>query len=210
MFTGTHLKRAIFTLFLCLGRGSTGWASPPPSLSAAATEALQIVTTRRDHGGAPFLVLDKVAAAIWVFDGEARLLGSTPVLVGAAAGDDSVPGIGSRPIAQIRPHERTTPAGRFRMEPGRNHTGEDIFWIDYDAAVSLHRLRPSQAVERRPARLASATPSDNRISYGCVNLPPAFYDDLVRPLFSSGQGVIYVLPETRSVRTIFPSATAAP
>ena len=89
------------------------------------------------------------------------------------------------------------------MEPGRNLSKEDIFWIDYESAVSLHRLRHSSPVERRPARLASVTPADNRISYGCVNLPPNFYDNVIIPLFSVGNGWIYVLPETRPVSTLF-------
>ena len=106
-------------------------------------------------------------------------------------------------MSAIQPHEKTTPAGRFRLEPGRNLSGEDIFWVDYDAAVSMHRMRPSKPAERRPERMASATAADNRISYGCINLPPAFYDAAIRPVFSSGRGWIYVLPETRSVQSLF-------
>jgi hypothetical protein len=63
------------------------------------------------------------------------------VLLGLARGDVSVPGIGERKISDINPHERTTPAGRFISEPGRNLSGEDIVWVDYDAAVSMHRVR---------------------------------------------------------------------
>ena len=171
--------------------------------SAVTAEALRIIKARADNAGAPFIVVDKKAASLWVFDDQARLLGTAPVLLGAAIGDDSVPGIGTRAIAQIRPHERTTPAGRFRLEPGHNHTGEDIFWIDYDVAVSLHRLRSGAALERRAARLASPTPKDNRISYGCVNLSPSFYDEVILPLFSTRSGWIYVLPETRPLHSLF-------
>lgn len=178
----------------------TAQAEPP---SEAAEIALQHIKNRGGHQQQPFIVLDKVAARIWVFDAEARAVGTSPVLLGAAVGDHSVPGIGSRPLREIQPHERTTPAGRYRMEPGRNLQGEEIFWVDYDAAVSLHRLRPSVPAERRPQRLASATPGDNRISYGCVNLPPPFFDKVVRPLFSKGSGWIYILPETRPVQTLF-------
>ncbi|MDQ7744408.1 L,D-transpeptidase [Hydrogenophaga pseudoflava] len=180
--------------------GATAQAVPP---SGPTQEVVRAIQARGIGGHGPFVVLDKVAARIWVFDEQARPVDSSPVLLGAARGDDSVPGIGARPIGAIRPHERTTPAGRFRLEPGRNHQGEDIFWVDYDAAVSLHRMRRSNPVERRPERMASETPDDNRISYGCINLPPAFYDAVVRPLFSSGRGWIYVLPETRPVQSLF-------
>lgn len=55
------------------------------------------------------------------------------------------------------PHERTTPAGRFLAEAGRNADGDDIFWVDYDVAVSMHRVRAHVPAERRLQRLASPT-----------------------------------------------------
>lgn len=190
-----------FLLLIVLGLKAESALAMPPS--PAVEEAVRLIQARSDNAGHPFVVLDKVSARVWVFDASGQPLSSSAVLLGAAKGDDSVPGIGSRPMSAIQPHEKTTPAGRFRLEPGRNLSGEDIFWVDYDAAVSLHRLRPSKPAERRPERMASATAVDNRISYGCINLPPAFYDAAIHPVFSSGRGWIYVLPETRSVQSLF-------
>lgn len=147
-------------------------------------------------------MLDKVSARILVFDADAHHLGSSPVVLGAARGDDFVAGIGSRPRRSIEPHEKTTPPGRFRVEPEHNLNGEDIFWVDYDAALSLHRIRASNPAERRAERMASATAANNRISFGCINLPHAFYDAVIQPVYSSGRGWIYVLPETRSVDSL--------
>ncbi|HEY9067333.1 MAG TPA: hypothetical protein VIO33_20285, partial [Burkholderiaceae bacterium] len=67
------------------------------------------VATSRDNGAMPFVILDKRAAQIYVFDADARLTGASRVLLGAAPGDDSVPGIGQRPMDQVRPEEKTTP-----------------------------------------------------------------------------------------------------
>ena len=94
-------------------------------------------------------------------------------------------------------------AGRFASEPGRNDKGEEIVWIDYAAALAIHRLRPAPAQERRPARLASPTPDDNRISAGCIVVPVAFYDTVVAPTLGSGRGIVYVLPESRPVHHLF-------
>ena len=190
-----------FLLLIAVGLNAGLALAMPPSPAAA--EAVRLIQARSDNAGDPFVVLDKVSARVWVFDASGHQLSSSPVLLGAAKGDDSVAGIGTRPMSAIQPHEKTTPAGRFRLEPGRNLSGEDIFWVDYDAAVSLHRLRPSPPAERRPERMASSTAADNRISYGCINLPPAFYDAAIRPVFSSGRGWIYVLPETRPVGSLF-------
>ena len=158
-----------------------------------------------DHQGLPFAIVDKVQARVFVFDAQGRLRGSAPALLGLARGDDSVPGIGERPLSGIRPEERTTPAGRFVAALGRNLRGEDILWVDYDTAISMHRVIDTHPSERRPQRLASATPLDNRISYGCINVPAGFYDKVVIPAFSGTHGIVYVLPETRSARNVFAS-----
>lgn len=113
-------------------------------------------------------------------------------------------------MAQVRPEERTTPAGRFVTEPGRNLRGEDIVWIDYESAVSLHRVRSVSASERRLQRLASRSAQDKRISYGCINAPEAFYNQWIDPLFGRSSGVAYVLPDTEPFASIFIAASAYP
>ncbi len=156
-----------------------------------------------DNGNAAFLIVDKREAVVYVFDAQARLRDSTPALLGSARGDDSVPGIGERPLALVKPDERTTPAGRFVAEAGRNMSGEDVVWIDYDAAVSMHRVRNTTPSEKRLRRLATPTIDDNRISYGCINLPVAFYERVVKPLFATQRLVVYVLPDVKPVRQLF-------
>jgi len=161
------------------------------------------VMDQRDHRGMPFVIVDKQHVRVFVFHPDGKLDGATPALMGSAAGDDSVPGIGEREMLAILPHERTTPAGRFLSSPGINSLGEDIIWVDYSAAVSMHRVRAKDPKERRLERLASATSDDNRISFGCINLPVAFYDSIVKPALGASQGVVYVLPETRSLQAVF-------
>ena len=171
--------------------------------SVATRQVVDWVAGTGNHSGQPFVVIDKKAARLYVFDAAARLRDATPVLLGSAPGDDSVPGIGSRPIAEVRPEERTTPAGRFMGMSGRNHTGEDVVWVDHGAAVSMHRVRTTQPTERRLERLASPSVADKRISYGCINVPADFYDAHIRPMFSGRHAVIYVLPEHKSLQQVF-------
>ncbi len=156
-----------------------------------------------DTGGRAFAIIDKTAATVSLYDASGKLMATSPVLIGQAIGDASVPGIGERPVQEIAPHERTTPAGRFISEPGKNLTGDSVVWIDYDAAVSMHRLRPSEPHEKRLERMATATPLDNRITYGCVNVPIAFYDRWVQPTLGKTSGVVYVLPETQPAKKRF-------
>lgn len=173
----------------------------------AARQLIDWVRASGDNQRLPFIVIDKRQALALVFDAAGQLRGTSPVLLGAARGDHSVPGIGERPMASILPQERTTPAGRFVAEIGHNAKGEDIVWVDYEAAVSLHRVRPHVAAERRLERLATASPRDNRISYGCINVPQAFFEQVVRSLVSEGQGraMVYVMPEVLHLSAVFPA-----
>ena len=126
-------------------------------------------------------LLDKRAARVFVFDRSAQFVGSSLVLLGSAAGDESVAGIGDRPLSQIKSQERTTPAGRFVSEPGHDATGEDVVWVDYESAVAMHRVRVVDPKERRFERIATPTAEDKRISNGCINVPVAFFDTVVAP-----------------------------
>jgi hypothetical protein len=161
------------------------------------------IARTNDHAGTNFVVIDKKFARIHVFSGEARLLGSSPVLLGGAQGDDTVPGIGERPIAQVLPEERTTPAGRFVAERGHNTRGEDVVWVSYLDAISIHRVLTTNPEERRLERLATPTPDDNRISYGCINVPVEFYETFVRRVFATHRAAVYILPEEKSLEQVF-------
>jgi hypothetical protein len=181
--------------------GAAGTAAEP--MSADARFALQWILATRDHRGMPFAVVDKKNARVYVYDARARMVGSTSVLLGMARGDHSVPGVGDVPPARIPIADRTTPAGRFVTEPGENHVGEHVIWVDYAAALAIHRVRPDAARDARLRRLASGDPDAQRVSAGCIVVPVSFYDEVVRPTLGSRRGVVYVLPEMRPVREMF-------
>ncbi|CAM3919191.1 hypothetical protein [Roseateles saccharophilus] len=162
-----------------------------------------------DNGDRAFAIVDKRRARVYVFAAGGRLLGTSPVLLGYAVGDFSVTGIGHKAIDDIRPQERTTPAGRFESTPGRNSLGHEVVWVDYEAAVSMHRVRVTDPRERRLERLATPSAADKRISWGCINVPVAFFDQIVWPQLGHGRGVVYVLPETRALTAFFPAAAPA-
>jgi len=175
--------------------------------SADARLMAQRAFEQGDAKGRPVAIVDKKNAQIYVFGADGVLRGTTPVLLGLAKGDDSVPDIGKKAGGYIPSTERTTPAGRFDSEPGHNIKGEAIVWVDYDAAFAIHRLRPAHPAERRAERLASATPDDNRISQGCVIVSGAFFDQVVAPTLGHQRGVVYVLPDLQeSMASATPAA----
>ena len=201
--------RAAFAACCLMFAAVAGCPAATAPLSPDARQMRQWVQEHGDAQGRPFAVVDKKAATLFVFSARGELVGATPALLGLAPGDHAVPGIGQRPLSKIKPHERTTPAGRFASEPGLNLDGEHVIWVDYDAGFAIHRLRPGASLARRERQLATPTPGDNRASLGCVVVPGSFYDSVVRPVLGRGHGLVYVLPETRSLQSWLPKTRAA-
>ena len=171
-------------------------------------EALQLATwatASRDNGDRPFIVIDKVAAEVLIFDAQGLLLGVTPALVGIARGDDATPGIGERELNEIGPAERTTPAGRFLARIGPAKGNQTVLWVDFNTSVALHPVITTNPKERRLQRLQSPTPKDNRITFGCINVPASFFADVVSPLFAEAGGLVYILPESKFLIEVFPA-----
>jgi hypothetical protein len=162
------------------------------------------VASKGDNNGAPYIVVDKVAAAVFLFDSGGQLLASAPALVGMAAGDTSGAFAGDRELSTIPPDERTTPAGRFFAKFGPAEGHRDVLWVDYPSAISLHAVITVRK-QHRLERLKTADPDDNRITYGCINVPTAFYKTFVKPLFEKSGGVVYILPEEKPLRAVFPA-----
>ena len=171
--------------------------------TASARHMADWVVTRRDNGRMPFIVLDKRDARLYVFEASGRLIDQTPVLLGSAHGDETYPGIGDVPIAQVRPYQRTTAAGRFVTRPGLDADHTDVVWLDYDAALAMHRVINKVKTERRLQRLASNNPKVRRISWGCINIPIEFFDSYISPVFGKRSGVSYVIPERETFAAVF-------
>ncbi|HEX8570213.1 MAG TPA: L,D-transpeptidase [Caulobacteraceae bacterium] len=182
--------------------------SAPPASDAVVAVAAWAIRSK-DPAGKPFAIVDKGAARVYVFGPDGKLKGEAPALVGSAPGDVSTPYTGDRELSSIPPHERTTPAGRFLAGWGKSTKGEKTLWVDYRTAVSIHPLASVTEGERREERLASFTPDDNRITFGCINVDRAFFDTIIRPTFKK-TGVFYVLPEATPLMQAFPGFVAPP
>ena len=163
------------------------------------------VVDSADNGGMPYVIVDKVNARVFVFDAGGHLQGTQPALLGMVQGDGSAQGIGDQKLSAMRPEDRTTPAGRYVASLGLDQQGQDILWIDYASALALHRVVKGKPSERRSERLQSSTSADNRISYGCINVPVATFEKVVSPAFSSTSGIVYILPESAAARELFGS-----
>lgn len=188
--------------------------APDPAIPDPSPDALRIrdwVAFAGDNHALPYLIVDKPSATAWLFDARHRPLARVPVLLGIAAGDEATPGVGAKKLAEIGPAEKTTPAGRFLARYGLAAGRQRVLWVDYTDSVALHPI-PSDANkrERRAARMASPTAADNRITFGCINVPGRFYARRVRPLFTRKGGYVYVIPEASPLEAVFPGVRTLP
>ena len=179
---------------------------PGQEVSGTVIELAGWVVAAHDSQGYPFAILDQASAQILVFGGDGRLRGAAPGLFGSAVGDHSAPGIAGLALREIPGRDRTTPAGRFVGGFGPSIDAGRVRWVDYDSAVSMHPTATGVPAERRAERLASPTPDDNRITHGCINVSPEFYEQVVSPMFERG-GVFYILPDEASMAETFPDFT---
>ena len=161
------------------------------------------VVASKDSQGYPFAIMDKAAAQILVFGGDGRLRGAASALFGSAIGDHIAPGVAGLALREIPGRDRTTPAGRFVGGFGPSIDAGRVLWVDYDSAVSIHLLTTGVPAEKRPERLASPSPDDNRVTHGCINVSPEFYEQIVRQTFVRGC-VFYILPDKASLAETFP------
>ncbi|WP_443026411.1 hypothetical protein [Sphingomonas sp. HMP9] len=237
--TATALAIALLAPQLCLAASSSAKASPsahvrkrkppaakvvtPPAVSAEdaaqalaparsddASRMIAWVAAARDNGALPYVVIDKQAAMLFLFNAKGDFLGQAPVLLGVGIGDDSSPGVGAKSLAEIGPAERTTPAGRFIAKFGRALGHQRVLWVDYTNSVALHAVITTNKAEHRVERLQSPTPDDNRVSFGCINVGTGFYSKKLRPLFQRKGGMVYILPDTKSLDEVFPRVRLLP
>lgn len=193
------------------GAGSpAGEELAPPDRSQAARRVLDWVAESSDNGELPYIVIDKDAGAMFLLDADGEMLGEAPVLIGVARGDDASPGIGSKKLSEIGPAEKTTPAGRFLAKYGWAAGNKKVLWVDYATSVALHAVVTGNKKERRVERLETSTAEDNRITFGCINVPTEFYEESVRPLFEETGGIVYVLPDTKPLEEVFPRIQVMP
>ncbi|AOS84940.1 hypothetical protein BIU88_00550 [Chlorobaculum limnaeum] len=167
--------------------------------SLQATEFAEAVIEFNDNRQRPFIIVDKKQAKLYVFDSNGFLLGKAPVLLGMAVGDDLPIEIARLPLSQIKQSYRITPAGRYIAEIGRDTHGKDVLWVDFSGNLAIHPVI-SVPKQNRLERLTSQTIEDNRISWGCINVPKMFFKKYILKSFMRTKGIVYILPEVKSIK----------
>lgn len=167
--------------------------------SSQVKDIVERVIKINDNKQRPFIIVDKKQASIYVFDSNGLLLRNAPILLGMAVGDDLPIEIARLPLSQIKQSYRITPAGRYIAELGKDTHGKDVLWVDFSGNLAIHPVI-NVPKQHRTERLISKKIEDNRISWGCINVTKSFFKDYVLKNFSRTKGMVYILPEVRSIK----------
>jgi hypothetical protein len=182
------------------------------SASPEVLDTVHWVETSKDNAGLPFIVVDKANARVYAFTPAAQLKATSPVLLGMGVGDKALVSQDA-PMSAMSPDKRITPAGRYPSKLVIDNHGKVVLLIDGANLITMHIVVKGTPAQRRAERLASVTTDDNRVSFGCINVPPAFFTTVVDPDFRPAKGVVYILPEKTTAAQLFgfqPAVTAPP
>ncbi len=172
--------------------------------SASAQRVIDWVASSQDNRGLPWAVVDKVNATLFLFASDGKQMAAVPVLIGIMPGDDASPGVGTKTLASLGPAEKTTPRALSRQvrPAGGGRAGAVGRLCDLGGVAP--DPKDAGAREKRRERMLSPTPDDNRITFGCINVPQAFYTRQLRPTFRRKGGYVYILPDTKPIDDVFP------
>ena len=197
---------AAVSMALAITTGTT-LAIPTEANAATPTETavVQNIVGQNDNQGKQFIVADKQAGTLTMYTSSGQQITSTPALFGKTEGDSV--------------SSKNTPSGRFETKQANVRTegyGGSAQVLTQNgqnlqlggSSYAIHRVYTKYARENRQGRLDTPTTTDNRISYGCINVPVDFYDTYLN---SDQDTVVYVMPETDAGRTgvfdVVPTAT---
>lgn len=146
----------------------------------------------------PYILIDKPNATGYVIGADHRIQATFPVLLGRERGDQ--PNTVNVKIDSPVSPGATTPAGMFRLSRAKltekdfEEYNDNIFRLDGPGAGgnSIHETWRGELTSREQA-LATPTPEDNRVSWGCVNISKAVFETHVKQLPSGT--VVWITPE---------------
>ena len=114
---------------------------------------------------------------------------------------------------------KVTPAGRYTISAvksddyGTAFNVNELYSVGFDGKnlsktnIAIHSVYTANKAEKRMDRLNSATPDDNHISFGCINVDKKTVASLSQHLEGRASTPIYILPQDQSpeaMATFFP------
>ena len=154
----------------------------------------------------PFILVDKQNGFMFAFDAGGKLYegGKSPAITGKARADALTTAQASKGLNETTDADKVTEAGIYEATGANTKDyGQAVVVKQYDnSQMAIHTVYLGTPSENRAGRLQSANSLDKRISYGCINAPASFINDVIAPHFA-GKSIVVVLPEMSTARSAF-------
>jgi hypothetical protein len=182
-------------------------AAVPDVAKAKMSEAAQVtysaVAPIAKQANKAFMITDKADGMLHVFHADGNPILQAPSLLGGDVGDT------------LQGGKKITPAGKFTLKFTADPEYYGGFRYDLvetrqvDGIIAIHAVYTGEASEKRPERLATPTPKDNRISWGCINVTNENMVDTLIPAKNELNGsLMFVMPEnSEDIAQLFPAMT---
>ena len=134
------------------------------------------------------MIADKPMGMLHVFHADGGVMAQSAALYGKDIGDVM------KALSSLAGGKRITPAGTFTLEArvDREYTGGMNFVLAEtrggQGVIAIHVVWLGEAKEQRAQPLASPSPKDNRISYGCINTTKEAFLNNILPNVSELNG----------------------
>jgi len=187
----------------------------PPEEAAQTMSPAARATYERfmlDNKGLPFIIADKPSGQIFLFKADGTLIKFFSALYGKTTGDVLPRPIGqqltAKQISEIAENERITPAGEYTavLKPAKDY-GLALFFQDRQGntgTIAIHQVYTGNIKERRLDRLESADVTDNKVSYGCINVGLDNWNNYIVPNYGKGARVGVVPDEQTALDQYIP------
>lgn len=153
-----------------------------------------------------YYIVDKPTATIYAIDKNGKEISSSPVIIGKAGERANTADMSKPKEGEVT----TTPAGRYDI--GHEDINEEDLSLYHGMVLSLyntdalkiHITYPYEYIKRTDA-LKTKTVADNRISWGCINVPESFWISSVAPYTENGS-TIFITPDYQTTTTLDPDS----
>ncbi len=156
-------------------------------LSAIANDTYTIMAPAFIKAKSMFFIADKPNGKTHLFGKNGEHIASTNTLFGKQSGDVLDEKRMNTPTDDLLETDKITPAGIFKIKviADANYTGGYI--LDFQkngvpqGGIALHSVWTGNKKEHRVDRLNSPEVTDNKVSFGCVNVSEAFFKNNILP-----------------------------